>query len=118
MYLEEVRDYCLTKQEVTECFPFDEDTLVFKVAGKMFLLASLEKNAITLKFDPEMAIELRERYSHVVSAFHMNKKYWNSIDLENALPHRLIFEWIDHSYEQVIMKLPKKDRSRFSCDFL
>lgn len=113
MYLEEVRDYCLMKQEATEGFPFDEDTLVFKVAGKMFLLASLEKNSITLKFDPETAVALRERYSNVVSAFHMNKKYWNSISLDNALPHKLIFEWIDHSYEQVIMKLPKKDQARF-----
>ncbi|MDR0364564.1 MAG: MmcQ/YjbR family DNA-binding protein [Bacteroidales bacterium] len=118
MYLEDIRDYCINKQEVTEGFPFDSDTLVFKVCGKIFLLSSLEKNTISLKFDPEMAIDLRERYSEVVGAFHMHKKYWNSIQLDGTIPSKLIYEWIDHSYKQTAMKLSRKDRALLSLDNL
>lgn len=112
IYLEDVRDYCLKKPEVTECFPFDEDTLVFKVCGKMFLFASIEENRVCVKCDPELAVSLRERYDAVVPGFHMNKKMWNTILLEGHFPSNVFYEWVDHSYEQVVAKLPKKDRER------
>ncbi len=110
MELEAIRDYCLQKKGVTESFPFDEDTLVFKVGSKMFLLASLEKNTVTVKCDPEKAIELRAEYPTVVGAFHMNKAYWNSIHLDGMLPASLLRAWIDDSYRLVWAKLTKKER--------
>ncbi len=108
MTLEEIRDYCLAKKETTECMPFDEDTPVFKVHDKMFLLISLEKNMILVKCDPEKAIELREQYPAVQPGYHMNKAQWNMVVLDGSIPSRLIAEWIDDSYRLVVQKLPKK----------
>jgi len=111
MNIEEIRDYCLSKRGVTEGFPFDEDTLVFKVMGKMFLLTSLEGDrTINLKCDPERAVYLREHYSSVIPGFHMNKKYWNTIFLDGSVPDALLLEMIDHSYDEVIKGLSGKDR--------
>lgn len=110
--VEELRDYCLAKAEVTESFPFDEDTLVFKVCGKMFMLVSLEERKVALKCDPVKAIELRESYHAVLEGYHMNKRYWNTIELDGSIPAKLLKEWIDDSYNLVVQKLPKKDRER------
>lgn len=111
MHIEEIRDYCLKKKAVTESFPFDETTLVFKVMGKMFALAALEKASfINLKCEPEKAIELREKYSAVLPGYHMNKRLWNTIQVDGSIPDKLIKEWIDDSYRLVIEKLPKKYR--------
>ncbi len=111
MNVEEIREYCLGKKAVTECFPFDEDTLVFKVAGKMFALSALEKPAnIVLKCDPDRAVELREHYSSITGAYHMNKTMWNQIDIDGSVPHELILELIDHSYDLVVAKLSRKER--------
>lgn len=110
MNVEEFRDYCLSKQWVTEAFPFDEHTLVFKVAGKMFALFPLERlpPQANLKCDPARAIELRENYvGTIIPGYHMSKKHWNTLFLE-SLPKKIIFELIDHSYELVFSKLPKK----------
>ncbi|NIA11233.1 MAG: MmcQ/YjbR family DNA-binding protein [Nitrospiraceae bacterium] len=75
MNIEELREYCLRKKEVTEELPFDEDTLVFKVMGKMFLLTDIEKaDSINIKCDPLKAIELREQYAAVMPGWHMNKR--------------------------------------------
>ena len=112
MNIEQFRDYCLTKKGVTEEFPFDEQTLVFKVLGKMFALSGLERipHQINLKCDPEKAIELREEYDEqIYGGYHMNKRLWNTVVIEN-LPSNLIFEMIDHSYDLVVNKLPKKLR--------
>jgi predicted DNA-binding protein (MmcQ/YjbR family) len=112
MNIEEIREYCLSKKGVSECFPFDEETLVFKVAGKMFALSGLEKPCnIVLKCDPDKAIELREHYSSINGAFHMNKTMWNQIDVDGSVPDTLIYELIDHSWALVVAKLPKKSRS-------
>lgn len=102
--LEQTREYCLKKKGVTEEFPFDEETLVFKVAGKIFLLASLETIPlqINLKCDPEKAIELREEYDSVQPGYHMNKKHWNTIIIDGKVSHHKLFEWIDDSYSLVI----------------
>jgi len=111
MNIEEIRAYCLKKKAVTEGFPFDETTLVFKVKGKMFVLASLEEDAsINLKCDPEKTIALRERFPSVLPGYHMNKRLWNTILLDGSIPVKLIREWIDDSYRLVVEKLPKKDR--------
>lgn len=117
MNIETVRNYCLSKPAVTEGFPFDEDALVFKVLGKMFLLVSLSERPLTMyvKCDPEIAVELRERYPDAVyGAFHMNKKHWNSVNCESNLLDEELTEMIDHSYALVVKGLPKKDRERLS----
>ncbi len=111
MNIEFIREYCLNKKSTTESFPFDEDTLVFKVMGKMFCLTSLsEPNSINLKCDPEKAIALREEYSSVLPGYHMNKSMWNTVILDGTVSNQLICEWIDHSYDEVVKKLPKKDK--------
>jgi predicted DNA-binding protein (MmcQ/YjbR family) len=106
-----LREYCLGKPGVTESFPFDENTLVFKVAGKMFLLTDLlDSFSMNVKCDPEKAIDLREHYSCVLPGYHMNKKYWNTIMIDGSINDILLFEWIDHSYDLVVESLPRKER--------
>jgi predicted DNA-binding protein (MmcQ/YjbR family) len=109
MTLDHIRNYCLKKKFVNEEFPFDEETLVFKVMGKMFLLTNINPpHSINLKCDPEKSIELRERYPAVSPGYHMNKKHWNTIDIDGTIPPKLLFTWIDESYELVVNSLPKK----------
>ena len=110
MNIEQFRNYCLSKKHVTESFPFDEVTLVFKVANKMFALSGLEHHpsTVNLKCDPEKAIELRAQYSDVIEGFHMSKKHWNTIIIEGNLSNKLIEELIDHSYNLVVNGLTKK----------
>lgn len=116
MNIEQFRDYCLRKKAVTKHFPFDDNTLVFKVLGKMFALASLKKweegNAfINLKCDPEYAQELRDSYSSIRPGYHMSKKLWNSVYLNEAeLQPQFVFELIDHSYDMVVKSMTKKMR--------
>lgn len=113
MNIEELREACLSKKRATECFPFDDVTLVFKVQGKMFALIGLDnENAnIYLKCDPEKAVSLREHYYDIIlPAPHFNKKYWNLIYTEEGLHPSLIKELIDHSYDLVVAKLTKKLR--------
>ncbi len=112
MDIEKVRKYCLKKKGVTEGLPFGEDTLVFKVMGKMFCLLSLSRSfGINLKCDPEFAVELREKYEGVTPGYHMNKKYWNTVTLDGNIPEKEILSWIDHSYEMVVNSLPQKVRA-------
>ena len=111
MNIEEVRDYCLVKKGVTEEFPFDEDVLVFKVMGKIFLLTSLSTHPlrINLKMNPELAEEYRGKYSDVIPGYHMNKKMWNSVYFATgSIPRKELLWMIDHSYEEVVRGLPKK----------
>ena len=112
MILDTIREYCLAKKEVTESMPFDEYTLVFKVCNKMFLLAALDDNRITVKCDPDKAIELRERYAAVTPGYHMNKAQWNTVALDDTVPLPLILEWVDNSYALIVQKLPKKVREQ------
>src|ERR1700675_1157720 len=109
MDLESFREYCLSKPHVTEGTPFGETVLVFKVAGKMFALASLEDlpARANLKCDPDRALELRDRYEEVQPGYHMSKKHWNTVDLEGGIPEVELKEMIDHSYELVVKSLPK-----------
>ena len=112
MNIEQIREYCLRKKGVTEEFPFDEETLVFKVLGKIFLLASLDSFPlqINLKCEPEKAIELREEYESVQPGYHMNKRHWNTIIIDGTVPIKKLFEWIDDSYNLVTSKLIKSER--------
>ncbi|MBR8537133.1 MmcQ/YjbR family DNA-binding protein [Carboxylicivirga sediminis] len=114
MNIEEFRDYCLAKPAVSETFPFDEVTLVFKVAGKMFALTSLDKEfSMNLKCDPERAIELREEYPAIQPGYHMNKKHWNTVYADGSIKDDLLRELIDHSYELIVKSLTKKVREEY-----
>ena len=109
MNLEELRDYCLQKPGTTEGLPFGEDTLVFKVGEKMFLLTSIGSgDRFNVKCDPELAIELREQYSEVQPGYHMNKKLWNTVFMNGVLTRKQLLDMIDHSYDLVLKSLPKK----------
>jgi len=102
MNIEILREYCISKPDATEGFPFGEDTLVFKAKGKIFALANLDGDlSVNLKCDPARAIELREKYSSVTPGYHMNKKHWNTINLDGSVPDKEVFSWIDHSYNLV-----------------
>lgn len=111
MNAEEIREYCIRKPAVTESFPFDEVTLVFKVKNKMFALVSLDGDLrISLKCDPEEAIELREKHPEIIPGYHLNKALWNTIDLCGSLSMKIIQEMIDKSYALIVESLPKKIR--------
>ena len=111
MNIESYREYCLSKRGVTEDFPFDNETLVFKVGGKMFALTGIEQfKSINLKCDPERAVELREEYRGILPGYHMNKKHWNTVMMDGSVPMRLIKQMIDDSYDLVVSSLPKRQR--------
>ena len=115
MNLEQIRRHCLSKKgKITEGFPFGEDVLVFRVNGKIFLLARFERHplSINLKCDPEKAIELREQYEAIRPGYHMNKKYWNTVLIDGTIPPRQIFAMIDHSYEQTVKGMSKTVRAK------
>lgn len=119
MNLETYYEYCLSKKGVTEHFPFDKDTLVFKVGGKMFALSSLQKwelgePAVNLKCDPERALELRAQYDSIKPGFHMSKTHWNTVVMHQDAPTALVKELIDHSYELVFKSLTKKLQNEIS----
>lgn len=111
MNVESIREYCISKPDAEECFPFDEVTLVFKVFGKMFAIVPLDNPSwIGLKCDPERAVELRDEYpDEIVPGNHLNKKHWNSVIFNGRLDYRLVVELIDHSYSLV---LPRKARKK------
>ncbi len=110
MHIEAFREYCLTKKGVTEGFPFDRDTLVFKVMGKMFAVVPLERlpAQANLKCDPERALSLRESFpGQILPGYHMSKTHWNTLYIEQ-IPEDLLRELTDHSYELIVASLPKK----------
>ena len=112
MNIEELRNYCLSKTGTEETLPFGPDTLVFKVAGKMYAAMGLEweETAINLKCDPERAEQLRDAHEDIIPGYHMNKKHWNTVYTDRGLDDDLVMELIDHSYELIVSKLPKKVR--------
>lgn len=111
MEAENIQTHCLNKKGVTESFPFDNETLVFKVGGKMFLLLALDQQPVTIsaKADPEWSEKLREKYPQISGAYHMNKTHWNSIICE-GLKKDLILKLIDHSYDLVFSSLSRRLR--------
>lgn len=113
MNIEEIRDYCLAKPGVTEDMPFGEDTLVFRVGEKLFLLTSLSQgDRFNVKCDPERAMELREQHTEVKPGYHMNKKHWNTVHTDGNLSRKQICDMIDHSYDLVLKSLPKNIREQ------
>ena len=119
MNIEEVRELCLSLPGTTESFPFDETNLVFKVEGKMYLLLPLDADEphVSLKCHTDHVEDLRARYAAVEGAYHFNKKYWNSIFLERDMPRGEIGRWIQHSYCEVLAKLPKKTQEKYKDFF-
>jgi predicted DNA-binding protein (MmcQ/YjbR family) len=113
MNFEEIREYCIAKPAVTEGFPFNDTTLVFKVAGRMFALLDLSEDSrgISLKCDPLLAQELREQYSAVIPAWHFNKKHWNTIIMDGSITDGQLRDWIDHSYQLAVKNLSKSRQS-------
>ena len=110
--LEAIYTYCMAKQAATEGFPFDEHTLVLKVGGKMFAIISLDDTPqrISLKCDPERAIELREQYASITAGYHLNKQLWNTIVMDGEVLLAMLRELVDHSYDLIVASLPRKKR--------
>lgn len=113
MNIQQLYEFCLSKKCVTEHFPFDEDTLVFKVGGKMFCLTSLKEwekgnPSLNLKCNPERALELREQYEAVKPGYHMSKVHWNTVSVNSDVTQKLLIELINHSYDLVFSSLTKK----------
>ncbi len=116
MDVESLRTYCLSKKGTTEDLPFGEDTLVFRVMGKIYALIGLksERQRVNLKCDPDRALQLRDQYPEIVPGYHMNKKHWNTVYLEGDLGNSLIRDMVDHSYELVARGLKKSDRDKLA----
>lgn len=114
MNIEELREYCLKKDFTSEAYPFDEQTLVFRVQEKMFALTDIMDYPlrVNLKCDPEAVIELQEKYESVLPGYHMNKKYWITVILDNSIPDREVYSWIDRSYQLVYDKLPRSKKKQ------
>ena len=112
MDLAEFREYCLTKSDTSEGTPFGPNVLVFKVGGKMFALAALDEvpTTVNLKCDPDLALDLRDRYEQIKPDYQMNKKHWNTIEIEGGIPAVELRRMIDHSYELVVNNLPRAAR--------
>ena len=109
MNIEDFRDYCLQKKGALEDFPFGDNVLVMKVMGKIFGMANLDGPlTLNLKCDPEKSVELREQFPCIRSGYHMDKKHWNTIDIDGSVPDRTLKDWIDHSYDMVVAKFPRK----------
>ena len=117
MNIETLREYCLLKQGAEETLPFGPDTLVYKVGGKMFLLTGLDSEDLrfNVKCDPDKAIEWREEFTCVQPGYHMNKKHWNTVHIEDGLSLRLLKEMIDHSYDLVYKTITKKIRDNLEA---
>lgn len=115
MNIEEIREFCLSKIAVEESLPFDEFSLVFKVAGKIFAILSIDDHkSINLKCNPEKAVELRDQYEFIQPGYHMNKLHWNTIDLSYSVKDEFLKEMIDDSYTLVCQSLTKKLKQEFN----
>ena len=116
MDLEQFREYCLSKVAATESMPFGEGVLVFKVAGKIFALAALDEipATVNLKCDPDVALELRDRYQQVQPGYHMNKKHWNTVEIDSGVSEAELRKMIEHSYDLVMRALPKVQRDQLA----
>jgi predicted DNA-binding protein (MmcQ/YjbR family) len=114
MNIETFREYCLSKPSATEDTPFGPDNIVFKVEGKMFALAALDEvpPAVNLKCNPDLALDLRDRHAQVRPGYHMNKKHWNTVELDGVIPEKEVREMVDHSYDLVVQSLPKSRREK------
>ena len=115
MNIEELREYCISKPAVSESFPFDEATLVFKVAGKMFLLTDLvDALSMNVKNTPEKVIELREQYLSVLPGYHMNKIHWITVMIDGSISDSLLKQWIDESYNIIVSGFSRKEKALYA----
>ncbi|TWP24355.1 MmcQ/YjbR family DNA-binding protein [Apibacter muscae] len=118
MNIEDFRDYCLSIKGATESFPFDENTLVFKVMGKMFAYGSISpkdgKLSFSMKCDPDKSIDLREKYIGITKGKHTTSNLWNAVYLESDVPNLLIKELVQHSVDEIIKKLPKVKQTEYN----
>jgi predicted DNA-binding protein (MmcQ/YjbR family) len=114
--LKTLRAYCCAKAGAVETYPFDDETLVFKVMGKMFALTNIKSAelSINLKCDPDWAMILRDHYTAVTAGYHMNKRHWNSVFIDGSIPDDEIWEMIDHSYRLVVKGLKKAEREKLA----
>ncbi len=114
--LDALRERCCSKPAAVETFPFDEDTLVFKVMGKMFALTNIRalELSVNLKCDPDWALILRDHYTAVTPGYHMNKRHWNTVVIDGSIPDDEVWEMIDHSYRLVVKGLKKSDREKLA----
>jgi predicted DNA-binding protein (MmcQ/YjbR family) len=108
MELADVIDYCLSLPDTESSTPFGPDVLVYKVRGKLFALAIMEKipHRVNLKCDPERSLLLRDEYPAITAGYHMNKKHWNSVTI-GGVPSKLMRELVKHSYDLVVASMPK-----------
>jgi predicted DNA-binding protein (MmcQ/YjbR family) len=116
MNLETFYEYCISKKGVTEHFPFDKVTLVFKVGEKIFALSSLTdwengEPSVNLKCNPDFALELRAQFSDIMPGYHMSKVHWNTININQSVSDTMIKELIDHSYQLIFDSLSKKSQN-------
>src|SRR6266581_9072181 len=114
MDLAKFREYCLSKPQTTEGTPFGPDVLVFKVRGKMFALAAFEEvpTIVNLKCEPDLALDLRDRYEQVQPGYHMNKKHWNTVEIDSGIPEAELRKMIENSYDLVVRALPEAKRQK------
>lgn len=118
MHIDQFREFCISMPGVSEEFPFDQTTLVFKVGGKMFALTDLEDEfSVSLKCDPDYALELRENYPNIRGAFHMNKTHWNTVYQAAFVEEKLLSKLIVHSYMLVFQKLPVKIKDNIKAEY-
>ena len=117
MNIEELREYCLGLEHTTVDMPFDDETLVFKVGGKMFCFTSLVGELVmNLKCDPDEAIEMRETFPAVLPGYHMNKKHWNTVRIDGSIRDSMLKVWIRKSYLLVVAGLPRKEKARLGFE--
>lgn len=110
---EQVIEACLAKPGSVEDYPFGDGAAVFKVAGKMFALVALDGSpgSVSLKCDPDLAADLRQKYPAVTPGYHLNKRHWNTVTLDGSVPDEELLELIDHSYQLVVARLPRTERA-------
>lgn len=114
--LQQLKKYCLSKKGVYEDFPFDDETLVFKVGSKMFALTNINEKElkVNLKCDPMMAQDLRREYVAIKPGYHMNKIHWNTVEIDGSIDDKIIEMLIDISYDLVFKGLKKKEREEIN----
>lgn len=110
MNRDEVIAYCLAKPAAEETYPFGDGVMVVRVGGKMFALVMLGGQSVNLKCDPDLALELRDRFAAVAPGYHQNKRHWNTVTLDGSVPDDELMEMIDHSYDLVFASLTKRVR--------
>jgi predicted DNA-binding protein (MmcQ/YjbR family) len=113
MTRDEVLAVCLAYRGAVEDYPFGDEVAVFKVGGRMFALVSLlgDPGSVHLKCDPDLALELRDRYSAVRPGYHLNKRHWNTVELDGSIDDDELRDMVAHSYEVVVQRLPKRQRT-------